>query len=147
MDGKHSDACFRRTTTTQSVSQSEAGFDSTISATSAKTFSSDRTATGPSRTRFTMLIIMTYYRYSIRKPVQHSFNITYPVWPGSTRHSAKHAGCQPFKHPHTRHSGQFSVLCNPWSRVRIEKLIGSQLLKPFPALYGTRSFINPHPTS
>jgi hypothetical protein len=29
----------------------------------------------------------------------------------------------------------------PWSRVLLEKLIGPQLVKKFPAFYGTRRFI------
>ena len=29
----------------------------------------------------------------------------------------------------------------PWSRVLLEKLTGSQLVKKFPAFYGTRKFI------
>ena len=33
-------------------------------------------------------------------------------------------------------------LVTPWSRVLLEKLTGSQLVKKFPALYETRSFIN-----
>jgi len=33
------------------------------------------------------------------------------------------------------------VLLTPWSRVLIEKPTGSQLVKKFPALYGTRNFI------
>ena len=32
-------------------------------------------------------------------------------------------------------------LLTPWSRVLLEKLIGSQLVKKFPAFYGTRKFI------
>jgi len=31
----------------------------------------------------------------------------------------------------------------PWSRVLLEKLTGSQLVKKFPAFYGTRRFITP----
>ena len=34
-----------------------------------------------------------------------------------------------------------TYLLTPWSRVIIEKLIGSQLVKKFPAFYGTRRFI------
>ena len=33
------------------------------------------------------------------------------------------------------------TLLTPWSRVLLEKLIGSQILKKFPAFYGTRRFI------
>ena len=29
----------------------------------------------------------------------------------------------------------------PWSRVLLEKLTGSQVVKKFPAFYGTRKFI------
>ena len=32
-------------------------------------------------------------------------------------------------------------LLNPWSRVLLEKLTGSQLVKKFPTFYGTRMFI------
>ena len=32
-------------------------------------------------------------------------------------------------------------LITPWSRVLLEKLKGSQLVKKFPVLYGTRQFI------
>jgi len=32
-------------------------------------------------------------------------------------------------------------LVTPWSRVLLEKLTGSPLVKKFPALYGTRRFI------
>jgi hypothetical protein len=34
-----------------------------------------------------------------------------------------------------------TLLLTPWSRVLLEKLIGLQLVKKFPALYGTRRFI------
>jgi len=34
-----------------------------------------------------------------------------------------------------------TYLLTPWSRVLLEKLIGFQLVKKFPALYGTRRFI------
>jgi hypothetical protein len=32
------------------------------------------------------------------------------------------------------------ILLTPWSRVLLKKLTGSQLVKKFPAFYGTRSF-------
>jgi len=32
-------------------------------------------------------------------------------------------------------------ILNPWSRVLLEKLNGSQLVKKFPTFYGTRRFI------
>ena len=32
-------------------------------------------------------------------------------------------------------------IINPWTRVLLEKLLGSQLVKKFPAFYGTRKFI------
>ena len=35
----------------------------------------------------------------------------------------------------------FSYLLTPWCRVLLEKLTGLQLVKKFPAFYGTRSFI------
>ena len=34
-----------------------------------------------------------------------------------------------------------TCLLTPWSRVLLEKLTGSQLVKKFPAFYGTRKFI------
>jgi hypothetical protein len=34
-----------------------------------------------------------------------------------------------------------SIFHNPWSRVLLEKLTGLQLVKKFPAYYGTRRFI------
>jgi hypothetical protein len=34
-----------------------------------------------------------------------------------------------------------TYLLTPWSRVLLEKLIGSQLVKKFPVFYGTRRFI------
>ena len=34
-----------------------------------------------------------------------------------------------------------TYLLSPWSRVLLEKLTGSKLIKKFPAFYGTRSFI------
>jgi hypothetical protein len=34
-----------------------------------------------------------------------------------------------------------TYLLTPWSRVLLEKIIGLQLLKKFPAIYGTRMFI------
>jgi len=34
-----------------------------------------------------------------------------------------------------------TYLLTPWSRVLLEKLTGSQLVKKFPALYGTQCFI------
>ena len=36
---------------------------------------------------------------------------------------------------------QCTYLLTPWSRVLIEKLTASQLVKKFPAIYGTRRFI------
>ena len=33
------------------------------------------------------------------------------------------------------------LILTPWSRVLLEKLTGSQLVKKFPAFYGTRRFI------
>ena len=35
-----------------------------------------------------------------------------------------------------------SYLLTPWNRVFFKKLTGSQLVKKFPAFYGTRKFIN-----
>ena len=35
----------------------------------------------------------------------------------------------------------FTYLLTPWCRVLLEKLTGSQLVKKFPAIYGTRRFI------
>ena len=35
----------------------------------------------------------------------------------------------------------FTYLLTPWSRVLLQKLTGFQLVKKFPALYGTRTFI------
>jgi len=35
----------------------------------------------------------------------------------------------------------YTYLLTPWSRVLLEMLTGSQLLKKFPAFYGTRRFI------
>ena len=35
----------------------------------------------------------------------------------------------------------FTYLLTPWSRVLLEKLTGLQLVKKFPAFYGTRRFI------
>ena len=34
-----------------------------------------------------------------------------------------------------------TYLVTPWSRVILEKLAGSQLVKKFPTFYGTRKFI------
>ena len=36
---------------------------------------------------------------------------------------------------------RLAYLLTPWSRVLLQKLIGSQLVKKFPAFYGTRKFI------
>ena len=36
----------------------------------------------------------------------------------------------------------FTYLVTPWSRVLLEKLTGFQLVKKFPAFYGTRMFIS-----
>jgi hypothetical protein len=36
---------------------------------------------------------------------------------------------------------RFTYLLTPWSRVLLEKLTGLQLVKKFPAFYGTRRFI------
>jgi hypothetical protein len=38
-------------------------------------------------------------------------------------------------------SSLLTYLLTPWRRVLLEKLTGSQLLKNFPAFYGTRRFI------
>jgi len=35
----------------------------------------------------------------------------------------------------------FTYLITPWSRVLLEMLTGSQLVKKFPTFYGTRRFI------
>ena len=36
---------------------------------------------------------------------------------------------------------RFRLPCTPWSRVLLEKLTDSQLVKRFPVFYGTRRFI------
>jgi len=36
---------------------------------------------------------------------------------------------------------RITYLLTPWSRVLLEKLTGFQLVKKFPAFYGTRKFI------
>jgi len=35
----------------------------------------------------------------------------------------------------------YVYILNPWSRVLLEKITGLQLVKKFPAFYGTRRFI------
>ena len=40
-----------------------------------------------------------------------------------------------------------TYLITPWSRVLLEKLTGLQLVKKFPALYGTRKFITAFTTT
>jgi len=40
-----------------------------------------------------------------------------------------------------QHSIDLSYLLTPWSRVPLEKLNGSQLVKKFPTFYGTQKFI------
>jgi len=42
------------------------------------------------------------------------------------------------------HANLLTYLHNPWSRVLLESLTGSQLVKKFPAFYGTRWFITRH---
>ena len=42
---------------------------------------------------------------------------------------------------YTRVVTQYTHLLTPWSRVLLEKLTGFQLVKKFPAFYGTRRFI------
>jgi hypothetical protein len=37
---------------------------------------------------------------------------------------------------------ELACLLTPWSRVLLEKLTGMQIVKKFPAFYGTRRFIN-----
>jgi hypothetical protein len=39
------------------------------------------------------------------------------------------------------------LLLTPWSRVLLEKLTGHQLVKKFPAFYGTRRFITAFTTA
>jgi hypothetical protein len=39
------------------------------------------------------------------------------------------------------HAYLLTYLLTPWSRVLLEKLPGFQLVKKFPAFYGTRKFI------
>ena len=53
-----------------------------------------------------------------------------------------------YKHTHTylltyslTHSLTHLLKLTPWSRALLEKLTGSQLVKKFPAFYGTRRFI------
>jgi len=41
----------------------------------------------------------------------------------------------------------YLLLLTPWSRVLLEKLTGSQLVKKFPAFYGTRKFITAFPSA
>jgi len=42
---------------------------------------------------------------------------------------------------------QDTYLLTPWSRVLLEKLTGFQLVKKFPAFYGTRKFITAFTTA
>jgi len=46
-----------------------------------------------------------------------------------------------WRHTSTMHKDSQSYLLNPWSRVLLEKLAGSKLVKKFPAYYGTLRFI------
>ena len=48
---------------------------------------------------------------------------------------------QRFRYVHAKDRLSVSNLLTPWSRVLLEKLIGFQLVKKFPAFYGTRKFI------
>ena len=50
---------------------------------------------------------------------------------------------QSYFHLHINHkgNGMITYLLTPWSRVLLEKLTGLQLVKKFPAFYGTRRFI------
>jgi hypothetical protein len=45
------------------------------------------------------------------------------------------------------HTYLIAYLLTPWSRVLLEKLTGSQLVKKFPAFYGTRRFITAFTTT
>ena len=44
----------------------------------------------------------------------------------------------------TNEAEKQTYLLTPWSRVLLEKLTGFQLVKKFPAFYGTRRFITVH---
>ena len=53
-----------------------------------------------------------------------------------------------YLHEYANHHSPFgrgirllTYLLTPWSRVLLEKLTGSQVVKKFPAFYGTRRFI------
>jgi len=43
---------------------------------------------------------------------------------------------------HLTHTTDFTYLLTPWSTVLLEKLMGSQLVKKFPAFYGIQRCIN-----
>jgi hypothetical protein len=47
-------------------------------------------------------------------------------------------------HHQSIHTYLLTYLLTPWSRVLLEKLTGLQLVKKFPAFYGTRRFITAH---
>jgi len=62
-------------------------------------------------------------------------NLLHPQWGLQTQHHD--ATCKVIQH--TKHMNTY--LLTPWSRVLLEKLTGFQLVKKFPAFYGTRRFI------
>ena len=60
------------------------------------------------------------------------------AWEDKQTHDERYSG-YPVTAEYTGHSLTHSL--TPWSRVLLEKLTGFQLVKKFPALYGTRRFI------
>jgi hypothetical protein len=57
------------------------------------------------------------------------------------RHKVSVTRWQNWPLPDGTNTSLLTYLLAPWSRVLLEKITGSQLVKKFPAFYGTRRFI------
>jgi hypothetical protein len=74
-----------------------------------------------------------------------------PVWTGTKNlastgirfpdRPARSSVAMPTELPGPQYHTILTYLLTPWSRVLLEKLTGLQLVKKFPAFYGTRRFI------
>ena len=65
--------------------------------------------------------------------IHHAMRMRHIIWSSST--------CLALPYFSTWYQNDTTYLLTPWCRVLLEKLTGLQLIKKFPAFYGTRRFI------
>jgi len=84
------------------------------------------------------IILIIYFRLRMSKNIESG--LFFAGFSTVSTHSVI-ANTQSMDRNSSENYSLFMYLLTPWSRVLLEKLNGFQLVKKFPAFYGTRRFI------